>query len=78
MDKLRRYLVAGGVLIVAGVGLVAYSTTGLPFAIAESFGILGAVAIGLGLVMVISALWIDLSQLNRERSRASQPTSSFS
>lgn len=73
MDKLTRYFIAGGVLIVAGVGCLATSVTGLPSPEAGSFGILGAVALVLGLIMVISALLIDLTQLNKERSRQVQP-----
>ena len=64
MDKLTRYLLVGGALIVLGVGLLALSGTGLPFPASESIGVLGVVS------MVIGALWIDLSQLNRERTKS--------
>ena len=71
MDKLARYLLVGGALIVAGVGLLAVSGSGLPFPASESIGILGAVSMAIGITMVIGALWIDLSQLNRERASMS-------
>jgi membrane-bound ClpP family serine protease len=77
LDKLTQYLVVGGVLIVVGVGLLALSTTGLPSPIAGSFGILGAVALVLGLIMVIGAMFIDLSQLHRERLKLGQPAGSI-
>jgi membrane-bound ClpP family serine protease len=73
MDKLVKYFVVGGLLIILGVGCLATSVTGLPSPEAGSFGILGIVALVLGLIIVISALFIDLSQLNRERSRQAQP-----
>ena len=71
LDKLARYLLVGGALIVAGVGLLAVSGSGLPFPASESIGILGAVSMAIGITMVIGALWIDLSQLNRERASMS-------
>ena len=67
MDKLTRYLVVGGILVVIGVGLIASSTAGLPAPVSASLVVLGIVSIVLGLTMVIGALWIDLSQLRRER-----------
>ena len=73
MDKLTRYFIVGGILIVVGVGCLATSVSGLPSPEAGSFGILGAVALVLGLIMVISALFIDLSQLAKDRSRQSPP-----
>ena len=73
MDKLTKYFIVGGVLIIVGVACVAYSFTGLSSPEAGSLGILGVVALVLGLIMVISALFIDLSVLNKERSRQIQP-----
>ena len=73
MDKLVRYLVTGGILIVVGIGLVAFAGTGLPFSTAESIGLLGVIAMVLGLVMVIGAIWIDLTSLQRERLKQGQP-----
>ncbi|MCL5672430.1 MAG: hypothetical protein JRM97_08350 [Nitrososphaerota archaeon] len=70
MDKLTRYLLVGGALIVLGVGLLALSGMGLPFPASESTGVLGAVSMVIGIIMVVGALWIDLSQLNRERARS--------
>ena len=70
MDKLTRYLLVGGALIVLGVGLLALSGTGLPFPASESIGVLGVVSMVIGIIMVIGALWIDLSQLNRERAKS--------
>jgi membrane-bound ClpP family serine protease len=60
-------------MIVVGVACIAYSATGLSFPEAGSIAILGVIALVLGLIMVIGAIWIDLSQLNRERSRQAQP-----
>jgi len=73
LDKLTKYFIAGGILIVVGVACVAYSITGLPGPEAGSLGILGVIALVLGLIMVIGALFIDLSQLSKERSRQVQP-----
>jgi uncharacterized membrane protein HdeD (DUF308 family) len=73
LDKLTKYFIMGGILIIAGVGCLATSVSGLPSPEAGSFGILGVVALVLGLIMVISALFIDLSQLSKERSRPAQP-----
>jgi protein-S-isoprenylcysteine O-methyltransferase Ste14 len=74
MDKLTTYFIMGGILIIVGVASVAYSVTGLSSPEVEILGILGVVAVSLGLIMVISALFIDLSQLNREKSRQVQPS----
>jgi membrane-bound ClpP family serine protease len=77
LDKLTKYFIAGGILIIVGVGCLATSVNGLPSPEAGSFGILGVVALVLGLIMVISALFIDLSQLSKERSmRPVQPQTS--
>jgi uncharacterized membrane protein HdeD (DUF308 family) len=72
MDKLTRYLAVGAVLIVGGVGLVALSGTSLSYPAAASVALLGAIGIILGIVMVIGAMWIDLSHLNAERSQPRQ------
>jgi drug/metabolite transporter (DMT)-like permease len=73
MDRLTRYLVIGPVLIVLGVGMVTLGISGVAPPAAGSLYILGLIAIVLGLIMVVGALWIDLAQLNRERSRPSPP-----
>lgn len=51
---------------------MALSITGLPSPVAGSFGILGAVSLGLGLVIEVASIFIDLSQLNKERSKPAQ------
>jgi hypothetical protein len=44
MDRLTRYFLFGGFLIVVGVVMVALSLSGLPTVLPESLAILGVVA----------------------------------
>jgi drug/metabolite transporter (DMT)-like permease len=69
LNKLTRYFVVGAILIVLGVILVAAGTAGLPPPVKGSLYILGLISVIFGLVLVVGALWIDLSQLNRERAK---------
>ncbi len=73
MNGLARYLVAGGFLIAAGVGLVAYSTA-LSWPLSGGLMILGVLGFILGLLIVIDALVFDLSVFDRKRSEQVEPT----
>ena len=61
---------AGTALIVLGVTVAAVGIAWGTFPFAVVLYVLGFISVIIGLVMVIGALWIDLSQLNRERSKA--------